>query len=376
MPRISSYMIKQSLPAVSPLTKDTLDEFKTADKVVLVAYLDADDKASAETWKDIAEAHRDSFPFGVVNDAAVAKAEGVSAPGVVMYKQFDEGKEAYTKSFVAEDLEDFIKTASTPLIGEVGPETYAGYMTSGIPLAYIFSETPEERTKLSELLKPVAQAHKGAVNFATIDAKAFGVHAGNLNLEVGSFPAFAIQETDKNAKYPFSQKQKITADSIGKFVKSFVDGKLEPSIKSDPVPKTQPGPVTVVVANNYKDVVLDNKKDVLLEFYAPWCGHCKALSPKYEDLGALYANSKKVTVAKIDATTNDVPDDIAGFPTIKLYPAGAKDAAVEYSGPRTVEDLAKFIAENGKHKDAGGAPAESGSKSKTTKVASEDHDEL
>lgn len=54
-------------------------------------------------------------------------------------------------------------------------------------------------------------------------------------------------------------------------------------------------------------------------------------------------------MAKIDATQNDVPDEIAGFPTIKLYPAGAKDSPVDYSGSRTLEDLAAFIHDNGKH---------------------------
>jgi protein disulfide-isomerase A1 len=67
----------------------------------------------------------------------------------------------------------------------------------------------------------------------------------------------------------------------------------------------------------------------------------------------LYANNEefksKVTIAKIDATANDVPDSITGFPTIKLFPAGAKDAPVEYSGSRSVEDLANFVKENGKH---------------------------
>jgi protein disulfide-isomerase A1 len=69
-------------------------------------------------------------------------------------------------------------------------------------------------------------------------------------------------------------------------------------------------------------------------------------------LAELYSSpdfSSKVTVAKIDATLNDVPDEIAGFPTIKLYPAGAKDSPVDYSGSRTIEDLAAFIRDNGKH---------------------------
>ena len=57
-----------------------------------------------------------------------------------------------------------------------------------------------------------------------------------------------------------------------------------------------------------------------------------------------------MTIAKVDATANDVPDEVQGFPTIKLYPAGAKSAPVEYTGDRTIEDLAKFVKENGKYK--------------------------
>jgi len=226
-------------------------------------------------------------------------------------------------------------------------------MAAGIPLAYIFAETEEERKELSDAIKSLAEAHRGVINFATIDAKAFGAHAGNLNLKTDKFPSFAIQETTKNQKYPFDQEKEITLENIKAFVDDFVAGKIEPSIKSEPIPETQEGPVTVVVAKSYNDIVLDDTKDVLIEFYAPWCGHCKSLAPKYEELGALYANSEfkdKVVIAKVDATANDVPDEIQGFPTIKLYSAGAKDAPVTYSGARTVEDLVSFIAENGKYK--------------------------
>lgn len=109
--------------------------------------------------------------------------------------------------------------------------------------------------------------------------------------------------------------------------------------------------MTVVVAKNYEDVVMDNDKDVLLEFYAPWCGHCKNLAPKYEELASLYSGSHadRIVVAKVDATANDVPDEIQGFPTIKLFRAGDKSDPVDYSGSRTVEDLANFIRDNGSH---------------------------
>lgn len=41
----------------------------------------------------------------------------------------------------------------------------------------------------------------------------------------------------------------------------------------------------VVVAKNFDEIVNDSERDVLIEFYAPWCGHCKQLEPKYTELG-------------------------------------------------------------------------------------------
>jgi len=219
-------------------------------------------------------------------------------------------------------------------------------------LAYIFAETEDERKTLSEALKPIAEKHRGKISFATIDAKAFGAHAGNLNLKVDQFPAFAIQDTVNNKKYPYDQDSEITEKTISKFVEDFVSGAVEPSIKSEDIPEKQEGPVQIVVAKNYDAIVLEDSKDVLIEFYAPWCGHCKALAPKYDILAQLYVDqgfADKVTIAKVDATLNDVPDEIQGFPTIKLYKSGDKANPITYSGSRSIEDLIKFVKENGKY---------------------------
>ena len=39
------------------------------------------------------------------------------------------------------------------------------------------------------------------------------------------------------------------------------------------------------MGKNFDEIVNNPEKDALVEFYAPWCGHCKALAPKYEELG-------------------------------------------------------------------------------------------
>lgn len=128
-PALVSYMTKQAMPAVSLLeSAATLEEFKTADKVVLVGYFGADDKSSNATFTEVAEELRDSFLFGATSDADLAKAEGVKQPSIVLYKAFDEGKNTFEEKFTKESISDFAQKASTPLVGEVGPDTYAGYM--------------------------------------------------------------------------------------------------------------------------------------------------------------------------------------------------------------------------------------------------------
>ena len=127
-------MTKQSLPAVSVLEQSTLDDFKTADKVVLVGYFAADDKTSNETFTAAANALRDDYLFGATSDEALAKAEGVKQPSIVLYKSFDEGKNTFEEKFEKEAIEKFAKTSATPLIGEVGPETYSGYMAVSLPV--------------------------------------------------------------------------------------------------------------------------------------------------------------------------------------------------------------------------------------------------
>lgn len=127
-------------------------------------------------------------------------------------------------------------------------------------------------------------------------------------------------------------------------------GKLKPVVKSQPVPKNNKGPVKVVVGKTFDSIVMDPKKDVLIEFYAPWCGHCKQLEPVYTALGKKYKGHKNLVIAKMDATANDVTNDrykVEGFPTIYFFPSGDKKNPIKFEdGNRDLEHLSKFIEEH------------------------------
>lgn len=125
-----------------------------------------------------------------------------------------------------------------------------------------------------------------------------------------------------------------------------LSGKLKPIVKSQPIPKNNKGPVKVVVGKTFDEIVMDTNKDVLIEFYAPWCGHCKKLEPDYLALGKKYKEEKHLVIAKMDATANDVPDSykVEGFPTIYFAPSNRKQEPVKFEGgDRTVEGFTKFV---------------------------------
>ena len=100
--------------------------------------------------------------------------------------------------------------------------------------------------------------------------------------------------------------------------------------------------------SNFGDVVLKSGKPALVEFFAPWCGHCKNLAPVYEELATVFQYATdKVTVAKVDADQHkSLGKDygVSGFPTLKWFD-GKSNKPTDYSGGRDLESLTKFITE-------------------------------
>lgn len=161
-------------------------------------------------------------------------------------------------------------------------------------------------------------------------------------------PAVVVHDTLTDKKYI---RAPVTAAEIPGFLADFRAGAVPPTIKSEPVPGSQPGPVHVLVGSTFVAEVLESSKDVLVEFYAPWCGHCKQLEPIYAEVAEELAAEEHVVVAKIDATANDFPSDrgfdVKGFPTIYLV-KGERREVVLYTGDRSKGDLLGFVRQQAK----------------------------
>ena len=117
--------------------------------------------------------------------------------------------------------------------------------------------------------------------------------------------------------------------------------------------------VTTLTDATFDDVVLDGTKDVLVEFYAPWCGHCKKLAPIYEALGKDFEEDPHVVIAQIDSDAYPAKAreyGVQGFPTIKWFPSGDKKNPQDYRSGRDEQSFVDFVNENaGTFRLVGGA---------------------
>jgi len=143
----------------------------------------------------------------------------------------------------------------------------------------------------------------------------------------------------------------FTEENLVKFANDYLEGSLKKHLNSEEIPEDWDAkPVKVLVGKNFDQVAFDETKDVLVEFYAPWCGHCKKLAPVWDELGEAFEANSDVVIAKMDSTANEVNDvTVRGFPTIKFFPKGSDRKIVDYTGERTLEHFKAFL--DGKEHD-------------------------
>lgn len=106
-----------------------------------------------------------------------------------------------------------------------------------------------------------------------------------------------------NDKYIYDQDE-ITSENLASFVQRVQAGEVEQFLKSAEIPESNDEPVKIIVGKSFKDIVLNTEQEVLVEFYAPWCGHCKTLAPHFDEAARRIADNPNIVIAKVDSTEN------------------------------------------------------------------------
>lgn len=199
----------------------------------------------------------------------------------------------------------------------------------------------------NRVLKVASQYRDQDITFAISSVGTFASELSDYGLDMARLAkehAPAVVAKDKEGM-KYALQEKFSVDTFKQFVQSFIDGKLEPFMKSEDEPDNENSGVKVAVGKNFEKLVTKSEKDIFIEFYAPWCGHCKALAPTWDELGDKLKEEPGVDIVKMDATANDIPDafTVHGFPTLYWYPKDTK-TPVKYEGSRDLNDLLAYVA--------------------------------
>jgi len=174
-----------------------------------------------------------------------------------------------------EQLNEFIKTNIYGLVGHRTRDNAAEFQNPLIVAYYSvdYAKNPKGTNYWRNRILKVAKDFAGKATFAISSKDEFQHELNEYGYDYTGEKPTILARDEKGLK--FIMQENFSVENLKSFVENLLEGALEPYIKSEPIPESNDTPVKVAVAKNFEDVVTNNGFDTLIEFYAPWCGHCK-----------------------------------------------------------------------------------------------------
>jgi len=349
---IVAWINKKSGPAAHTVNDEAeLNKFLEGNELTVLGLIKDASSDVAKAFLDAA-AGDDSLVFGISHSDAVRAKLNIPAgeDAVVLTKPYDEKRNDFklTASTVAKDISDFVVGHSRPLVQFFTKEAAQQIFSSPIQVHLLFftDKEAEHHDGLVKVFSEAAKSVRGralAVNIPHSEQRIldfFGVTEADLPT------AFIADMRSGSAMKKFKVEGDLSAENVAAQAERFFKGELKASLKSEAAaPEDTTGPVKIVKGTTFEDMVTKSSKNVFVEFYAPWCGHCKKLEPIWDELGEKFQDNSNVVIAKMDATANEIDVDgveVQGFPTLIFFKNGKP---IKYEGERELDALAKFVEE-------------------------------
>lgn len=310
-------------------------------------------------------------------------------PSVVMFMPHDERHAVYDGDLSdMHALDRWISARRTPTVMRMDQDTVDRLFQNTGPenVPALFLVARKQGSPQEKIFREAALQLRGRVHACVsgMDSQIERRTAEMAGIEEDADMVLTLVETHggttgQTGQYHAARKfrlglEGLAADKIVAFVKDYEDNRLKPYLKSETEPSAEDirtgGPVGVLVGSTFTEVAQDAEKDVLVDFYAPWCGHCRKFEPQYKIIAKKLKHVKSLKITKLDATRNEVEGmQIMGFPTIVLFVAGASPKRqVFYQGSRQPDDMIAWLKQEcgtkfddrPPKKEEGEHPAESG----------------
>ena len=266
-----------------PVILHTPEEIKTAIKnhETIVLFFGEGESELLKIGEEIAfELDQDIKTYQVHNSTLLTAVDEDPAnfPSVVLMKNYDEGKNVLSKKLEKEEIAKFIEEKSMPVIMPLNQKTLNAIFTKNKAGIFLFVEENEEVKKEFEKIANEKRSLEHIFVMGGITGELESRVAEYLDLTSADLPLLYIisKGAEELFKYAIDKsKYQMTYDGMSQFVADWKDDKVNRTLKSEPIPEAQSGPVIKLVGVNYKKETGDTGKDVLVKFYAEWCGHCQ-----------------------------------------------------------------------------------------------------
>ncbi|KAL0962284.1 hypothetical protein UPYG_G00338100 [Umbra pygmaea] len=362
---IVNHMKKQAGPNSVILHNEAdLESFISHLDASVVGFFSGPDSSQLAEFLKAASAMRENFRFAHTTHLALGLKHMLDTETVLLFRpprlasKFEESVLHFTESITTNTLRRFIRDNIFGLCPHLTTENRdklkgRDLLTAYYDLDYLRNPKGSNYWR-NRVMKVASQFVSQGLSFSVANRKDFVDELEEefgLGASDGGDVPFVTIRTRQGFKYTMREEFTRDGKSLERFLEDYFAGRLKRYIKSEPIPEKNNGPVKIVVAESFEEIVNDPEKDVLIEFYAPWCGHCKSLEPKYKELAEKLYSDPNIVIAKMDATANDVPQgfDVQGFPTIYFSRIGKKDQPMRYEGAREVKDFMKFIKREASH---------------------------
>ncbi|CDW55682.1 protein disulfide isomerase A4 [Trichuris trichiura] len=355
---IVSYMEEMSLPAIRELTEPQELRNIRNDETVVIGIFKHKKQA---LYDNFLEAGKSFNNYSVIDHLALADENQIVVvlPELLTTKYETKQKSMNRGDASKEDIVKFVTESSIPLVGHRTRANEAWAYSKGsraLVVAYYGVDFGPDfvagNTYWREKIAAVAKVYPSYL-FAVSNEQEFDNELKEVRLDDSGMDinVIAYGVDGRRFKMDPDEYSEFDEEALQDFMAKLNTGRVKAFTKSEKPPRVQTGPVTVVVGSTFRRVVYDETKDVLIELYAPWCGHCKALEPIYEELAKSLKSVTGVVIAKMNAVDNDsdLNYPVGGFPTIYLALKGQKKKPIQYNGERTVKAMTDFLK---KHSDA------------------------